>query len=78
MYACVCLVGQQDQVKRVKQRFDRITDDLSKYSYISNLRDRNETLFYRVVMDNIDEMGTRDQFLCMAPHTWASFSLNCI
>jgi hypothetical protein len=41
----------------VKQRFDQITDDLQKYSYISNLRDRNETLFYRLVMDNIDEMG---------------------
>lgn len=41
----------------MKQRFDRIEDDLQKYSYISNLRDRNETLFYRVVMDNIDEMG---------------------
>ena len=47
----------QEQVKRVKQRFDHITDDLQKYSYISNLRDRNETLFYRLVMDNIDEMG---------------------
>jgi hypothetical protein len=45
------------QVKRVKQRFDQITDDLQKYSYISNLRDRNETLFYRVFMDNIDEMA---------------------
>jgi hypothetical protein len=44
-------------VKRVKQRFDRITDDLQKYSYIANLRDRNETLFYRVIMENIDEMG---------------------
>jgi len=43
----------------VKTRFDHITDDLQKYSYISNLRDRNETLFYRLVMDNIDEMGTR-------------------
>ena len=43
----------------MKTRFDHITDDLQKYSYISNLRDRNETLFYRLVMDNIDEMGTR-------------------
>lgn len=46
-----------DQVKRIKQRFDHITDDLQKYSYISNLRDRNETLFYRVLMDNIDELA---------------------
>lgn len=47
----------EEQAKRVKTRFDHITDDLQKYSYISNLRDRNETLFYRMVMDNIDEMA---------------------
>ncbi len=39
-------------------------DDLQKYSYISNLCDRNETLFYCLVMDNIDKMGTQRGVSC--------------
>jgi hypothetical protein len=30
--------------------------DLSRYLYMISLQDRNETLFYRVVMNNIEEM----------------------
>ena len=30
--------------------------DLSRYLYLISLQDRNETLFYRVVMNNIEEM----------------------
>lgn len=41
----------------MKVRYDAITSDLQKYSYLSNLRDRNETLFYRLLMENIAEMA---------------------
>jgi len=32
------------------------TTDLARYLYLISLQDRNETLFYRVVMNNIEEM----------------------
>src|SRR5690606_25992005 len=31
-------------------------DDLEKYVYLTNLQHRNEVLFYRLVLDNIEEM----------------------
>ena len=30
---------------------------LVRYVYLSELQDRNETIFYRVLMDNIEHMG---------------------
>ena len=47
---------QSDQVKRVLENFRRKPSDLEKYINLAALHDRNETLFYRVVVDNPDEM----------------------
>lgn len=47
---------QEAQVKRVLQNFRRKPTDLDKYINLAALHDRNETLFYRVVVDNPDEM----------------------
>lgn len=47
---------QAEQVRRVLDSFRRKTTDLEKYIYLVSLQERNETLFYRVVMDNLDEM----------------------
>jgi len=47
---------QADQVKRVLENFRRKPSDLEKYINLAALHDRNETLFYRVVVDNPDEM----------------------
>jgi malate dehydrogenase (oxaloacetate-decarboxylating)(NADP+) len=44
------------QVTRVLDSFRRKTTDLEKYIYLISLLERNETLFYRVVMDNLGEM----------------------
>jgi malate dehydrogenase (oxaloacetate-decarboxylating)(NADP+) len=47
---------QADQVRRVLENFRRKPTDLDKYINLAALHDRNETLFYRVVVDNPDEM----------------------
>jgi malate dehydrogenase (oxaloacetate-decarboxylating)(NADP+) len=44
------------QVARVLENIRRKTSDLDKYIYLVALQDRQESLFYRVVMDNIEEM----------------------
>jgi malate dehydrogenase (oxaloacetate-decarboxylating)(NADP+) len=47
---------QAGQVDRVLDSFRRKTSDLEKYIYLISLQERNESLFYRVVMDNLTEM----------------------
>ncbi len=47
---------QAGQVTRVLDSFRRKTTELEKYIYLISLQERNETLFYRVVMDHLDEM----------------------
>ena len=38
------------------ENFRSKSNDLERYIQIVGLQDRNETLFYRVVMDNLEEM----------------------
>ena len=45
-----------EQVKRVLANFRNKPSDLERYIQLAGLQDRNETLFYRVVMDNLEEM----------------------
>jgi malate dehydrogenase (oxaloacetate-decarboxylating)(NADP+) len=47
---------QETQVMRVLENVRRKTTDIEKYIYLVSLQDRNENLFFRVVMDNLDEM----------------------
>lgn len=44
------------QLERVYENYLRQGDDLSRYVHLANLQDRNETLFYRLVLDHIEEM----------------------
>ena len=41
---------------RVLENFHRLPTPLEKYIFLTSLQDRNETLFFRVVIDNLDEM----------------------
>jgi malate dehydrogenase (oxaloacetate-decarboxylating)(NADP+) len=45
-----------EQVQRVMANFRSKTSDLERYIQIVGLQDRNETLFYRVVMEHLEEM----------------------
>lgn len=45
-----------EQVQRVMANFRSKSSDLERYIQIAGLQDRNETLFYRVVMDNLEEL----------------------
>ncbi|MFI5360407.1 MAG: NAD-dependent malic enzyme [Elusimicrobiota bacterium] len=46
----------EQQVARVLENVRSQTSDLQRYVEMISLLDRNETLFYKVVMENLDEM----------------------
>jgi malate dehydrogenase (oxaloacetate-decarboxylating)(NADP+) len=48
--------GLEEQKSRVLEHLRRVNNPLNKYLVLSAAQDRNETLFYRVVIDHIDEM----------------------
>ncbi|MBR1088370.1 NAD-dependent malic enzyme [Bradyrhizobium manausense] len=52
--ACVLTIEQQ--VERVLINLRSLPTDLEKYVALNALHDRNEALFFRVVVDNIDEI----------------------
>ena len=47
---------QERQVQRSLGNYRKKQNDLERYIYLISLEDRNETLFYRLVMDNLEEM----------------------
>ena len=46
----------EQQVGRVLENYRRKDSDLERYLYLIDLQDRNETLFYRVLTENLEEM----------------------
>lgn len=50
------VVTQRDQEARVMENFRSKTSDIEKYIFLISLQDRNERLFYRTVMNHIEEM----------------------
>lgn len=50
----VCSLLEQEA--RVMGNLRAKADDLERYLFLVSLQDRNETLFYRVLMNNIDEL----------------------
>src|SRR6201993_3139937 len=50
------VLSMQAQAERVMTNLRRLPDDLEKYVALNALHDRNETLFFRVVCDHIDEI----------------------
>ena len=46
----------EEQVQRSLAAVRRKSDALEKYIYLTNLQNRNEVLFYRLVVDHVEEM----------------------
>lgn len=44
-----------EQLARAKNQFNRYTSVMQKYIYLNNLHDKNEVLFYSLLLDNLDE-----------------------
>jgi malate dehydrogenase (oxaloacetate-decarboxylating)(NADP+) len=48
--------SMEDQAQRVLENFRRKSTPLEQYIYLIGLQDRNQTLFYRVLADHLEEM----------------------
>ncbi len=50
------VASMDEQLARVRNQLDRKATDLEKNIYLNSLMDRNETLFYRFVTDNLESI----------------------
>lgn len=50
------VVDVEEQVLRVLENYQRKTDPLEKFIFLTSLHDRNETLYYKVLTENLMEM----------------------
>ena len=51
-----CISTIEDQLDRVYENFRSKPNNLERYIHLASLQDRNETLFFRLLHDHIDEM----------------------
>ena len=50
------VLSMEEHAARILENFHKKPTDLEKYVYMIDLEDRNETLFYRILIDNLEEM----------------------
>jgi len=46
----------EEQSQRAYQQYSGFTDDLDKHIYLRNIQDTNETLYFRLLTDHLEEM----------------------
>ena len=65
------------QVRRVYGQYRAQPDDLRRWVYLANLRDRNEVLFYRLLCEHIAEMLPVVYTPTVGVYTIGSISCRC-
>src|ERR1043166_2038026 len=50
------VLSQEEQVTRVLTNLRKLSDPLEKFVALNALHDRNESLYFRIVIDHIDEV----------------------
>jgi malate dehydrogenase (oxaloacetate-decarboxylating)(NADP+) len=50
----IAIENEDTQIKRVKVQLEKIEKPIDKYIYLMNLQNRNETLFYKILMEHPD------------------------
>lgn len=50
------ILSQKSQMERVQHAYRRIESELDRYSFLIDLQERNEKLFYRVVQEDIENL----------------------
>ena len=50
------VLSMEHHAARILENFYKKPTDLERYVYMIGLEDRNETLFYRILIDNLDTM----------------------
>src|SRR4029450_12381031 len=48
---------EHEQAARAYENFGRAGSDVQRYLFLAGLQDRNETLFYRLLLEHMDEMA---------------------
>ena len=52
----VAIESIEEQEKRAYHQFSKFDNDLDKHIYLRNIQDTNETLYYKLLTDHLDEM----------------------
>ncbi len=47
----------EEQLLRLRENYNHLTTDLDKYVFIEAVHDRNETLYYRFLVENLEELS---------------------
>jgi malate dehydrogenase (oxaloacetate-decarboxylating)(NADP+) len=51
------MLSMEQQAAKLLGRYDKLSTDLDKHAYLQDLRDRNEVLYFRILMDNIKKLS---------------------
>ena len=50
------VVNIEEQMKRIEENYNRLPGPLEQYIFLEALHDRNETLYYKVLIENLEEL----------------------
>ncbi|KAG2382539.1 hypothetical protein C9374_005119 [Naegleria lovaniensis] len=51
------IVDIDTQLLRIRERYNMLASDIERYQFLTQLQDRNETLFYKFLVNNIKELA---------------------